>query len=135
MNPSDDIPSASEYRPVTDRDVSDIPDLEDKLGNFTKLGCIEMTVAELAAKLSGLPPMMEVYTDSDGVAMFINDTEVQIREQGSPFLRLKCSVTPTPPEAPSTESVDEQTARQQQRAMAMSAEIERASQMHGEVDG
>jgi hypothetical protein len=105
-------------------------ELIEKLGNLRKIGWKEMTVAELAAHLAGLPPMMEVFTDSDGVAMFLNDAEVQEREgNGGPFLRLKCSVKPKPPAAPSTESVEQQTARQAQRAMGLAHGIEAASRM------
>jgi hypothetical protein len=88
-----------------------------------------MTVAELTSHLAGLPPMMEVFTDSDGVSMFVNDTEVQVREKGPPFLRLKCSVTPKPPAPPSTESVEVQTARKAQVAMHLAHNIGRAEQM------
>jgi hypothetical protein len=88
-----------------------------------------MTVAELAGHLAGLPPMMEVYTDSDGTAMFLNDTEVQQRENGPPFLRLLCSETPKPRKPPSTESVDVQTAKQAQVATHLAHNIDKAGRM------
>jgi hypothetical protein len=95
---------------------------------------MEMTVAQLIAHLAGLPPMMEVYADADGVAMFVNETEVQLREQGPPFLRLKCSVYPLPTKPPTTETVEQQTAKQYQRALDLSAESERKSKMPESVD-
>lgn len=115
MNPSDDTHSDS--------------DLAEKLGNLRKIGWREMTVAELAAHLAGLPPMMEIYTDSDGIPMFVNDTEVQVREKGAPFLRLICSQLPKPPKPPSTESVEVQTARQAQVAMNLAHNIDSAGKM------
>lgn len=73
--------------------------------------------------------MMEVFTDSDGVAMFVNETEVQTQETGPPFLRLKCSVKPKPPTPPSTESVEVQTARKQQVAMHLAHNMQQDIQM------
>lgn len=105
-------------------------ELQQKLGNLHEIGWREMTVAELASHLAGLPPMMEVFTDSDGVAMFVNDTEVQVTaERGVPFLRLKCSVTPKPPDPPSAESVEVQTARKAQVAMDLAHRIDEAGRM------
>lgn len=89
-----------------------------------------MTVAELTSHLAGLPPMMEVFTDSDGVAMFVNDTEVQqSQDNRPPFLRIRCSVKPKPPAPPSTESVDVQTARKQQVAMHLAHNMQQDIQM------
>jgi hypothetical protein len=110
-----------------------------KLENKAKIGSLDMTVAELAARLAGLPPMMDVFVNADGVSMFLNDVQIeQIPPpadeavpgyQAPPFLRLVCSETPVAPKPPSTESVEEQTARQAQRSMDLARNIQQAEQM------
>jgi len=110
---------------VTDSDF----ETAEKMSALLKTGWREMTVAELTSHLAGLPPMMEVFSDSDGIAMFVNGTEVQTREKGPPFLRLQCSATPKPPEPPSTESVEVQTARKAQVAMHLAHNIGKAESM------
>jgi hypothetical protein len=100
-----------------------------------EIGWQEMTVADLVGKLAGLPPMMEVFANADGIAMFVNDVQVE-QERATeavpappPFLRIICGEQPAPPKAPSVETVEEQTARQQQRAMDLAHNIQRAEQM------
>lgn len=106
-----------------------------QLGNMKGIGWQEMTVAELVSKLAGLPPMMEVFCNADGTAMFVNDVQIE-QEQATearpappPFLRIICSEKPSPPKPPSVETVEEQTARQSQRAMDLAHNIQRAEQM------
>lgn len=100
-----------------------------KLSNLQKMGYREMTVSELISHLAGLPPMMEIYSDSDGVSMFVNDTVIQQRENGPPYLRLLCSQLPKPPKPPSTESVEAQTARQTQTAMQLARDMQQSVTM------
>lgn len=99
-----------------------------KLDNMSKMGYRVMTVADLVAKLAGQPPMMEVYVDADGAAMFLNDVQLQQAEGFPPFLRLICSLHPAVPQQ-GIQTHEEQVAMQRQRAMHMSAVIERESHM------
>lgn len=96
---------------------------------IAQYGDYEMTVAELVQALAGLPPNMPVFASADGTSMFLNHTQVEkYAEDAPPILRLVCSETYDPPQAPPM-TYDEQVALQRQRAMQLSKNIEDESKM------
>ena len=120
---------------IVDADGEDITErIAEGASLMSKIGANPMTVSELASKIAGLPPMMEVFANADGTSMFINDLVIeQASPETPPYGRLHCSVTPQIKEAPPMNK-DELEARQRQRAMALSASIEAASRMHTMVE-
>lgn len=116
------------------------PDLLEKLQQMRQMGYKVMTVSDLVQRLAGLPPMMEIFVDADGTPMFLNDTQIQRIENDekwnpAPFLRIICNPHPVKTEPLIEDTTyEEKLARQRQRAMDMSAQIERETQMHPMVD-
>jgi len=109
-------------------------DLPQKLEGLSKIGYKEMTVAELISGLAGLPPMMEVYADCDGISSFVNGAEIeQVGERGAPFLRIKCSEKPIPRLAPAM-SYEEEMARQKNTAIELGRRLQEAAVMPEAVD-
>lgn len=104
-----------------------------KLENLDKMGYKVMTVSELLGRLAGLPPMMEVFIDAAGEAMYLNETQLQESDGYAPFLRLIANQTAII-RAADERSYDEQLDEQKQRAMHMGAVIERESRMSERVD-
>jgi hypothetical protein len=99
-----------------------------KLDNLSKIGYKDVTVSDLVAKLAGLPPMMEVYVNADGISMFLNDALVEQKEGFPPFFRLFCGTVPVVPKPPSV-SYEEALDQQRQRAMQMSRNSQEAQRM------
>jgi hypothetical protein len=106
----------------------------DKMSTMRKIGVEPMTVAEMAAKLAGLPPMMEIFANADGTSMFLNDLVIERHgDETPPFARLHCSAVPVIRQAPDM-TREQLEAMQRQRAMALSAAIAEASTMHAIVE-
>lgn len=91
-------------------------------------------VATLISKLAGLPPMMPIFVNADGISMFLNSVQIeQIDENSPPFLRLLCSVKLIIPESPAL-SKEEQESKQRQTAMQLSRNIQDSERMPEVVD-
>lgn len=107
----------------------------EQLENLQQTGWQDVTVAELVSKLAGLPPMMEVFVNADGISMFLNDIQIEqsdAREDGyqpPPFLRVIASQHPAAPKPPDTRTVEEQTAAKAQQAMELSAVADESTRM------
>lgn len=107
----------------------------EQLENMQRMDYKIVTVADLVANLAGLPPMMEIYLDADGLAMFLNGVEVQEQGERPPFLRLQGNVHPKPqPNVKFAETYEEQVTRKRNQALAMAHNSQEAQKMPPPVE-
>jgi hypothetical protein len=97
---------------------------------LAEIGYEPMDISKLASELAGLPPMMEVYCNADGEAMFIHELRVERGPDDTqpPFARIVCGPKPPIVEAPKL-TPEEAEAMQRQRAMQLSHATEQAQRM------
>lgn len=85
-------------------------------------GFRETTVADFIAKCAGLPPMLELYANIDGVPYFVVDMVVMEPETEPPYAQLICSAFPLKMEH---ETEEEQRARKEKQRGDLAQNMEK----------